>query len=131
MKKIPWQLVLTLCLSIISNMAWAQPLKVGQPKIESKTEQKTEQKSEIVTAKVARQSLSDVEILEQVIDEAFADEIFSKELTSQKLDVVVDSDSLMPEPEILLNQLDDSDLMDFVAEDDLWKEELIEDEDLL
>lgn len=33
------------------------------------------------------------------------------------------------DPEFLLNQLDESDLMDYVAEDDLWKEQLtIEDE---
>ena len=35
------------------------------------------------------------------------------------------------DPELLLNQLDASDLMDYVAEDDLWKEQLtIEDEPL-
>ncbi|MCJ8269738.1 MAG: hypothetical protein MJK04_10095 [Psychrosphaera sp.] len=43
--------------------------------------------------------------------------------------ILLDKSQLSSAPEELLNQLDASDLMDYVAEDDLWKEQLtIEDE---
>ena len=83
------------------------------------------------------EALNELEILERIVDEALADEVFANEIM-QSVEVnngqgnrtAVDAGSLIDadEPEILLNQLDESDLMDFVAEDDLWKEELLEDD---
>ncbi len=105
------------------------------------------------------ESLSDIEILEQVIDQAFADDIefqtgfmvsdsdglyseldthgLSSDAKAEALNEIVDeaveeqqtavargSGKSVAEPEALLNQLDDSSLMDFVAEDDWYIEQL-------
>lgn len=57
------------------------------------------------------------------------DEQLQPPLHGEQVEEMVNGKSLTNEPEDLLNELDGSDLMDYVAEDDLWKEQLtIEDE---
>jgi len=66
--------------------------------------------------------LSSTEFLALEQSEEFAPPLSAKE------QALMDA-SMSSDPEFLLNQLDASDLMDYVADDDLWKEQLtIEDE---
>jgi hypothetical protein len=113
---------------VVSN---AKRINQDKLDVEGLTEQRAlaKQTSELSEA----QMLIDAQI-DDVFDSAeflqmAQDEALDQPLYDSKTDEAVNAKASSDEPEDLLNELDGSDLMDYVAEDDLWKEQLtIEDE---
>lgn len=73
--------------------------------------------------------LSSAEFLALEASAEFAVPLSTTQSKQQLIDNALMDINLGNDPEQLLNQLDESDLMDYVADDDLWKEQLtLEDE---
>jgi hypothetical protein len=99
---------------------------------------KTSKTAKPIDKKLIEQSKLDQGLIEAQINDVFSSSEFLKLQQSAEFSEVIEAPKLpsektdndqLNEPEALLNQLDESDLMDYVAEDDLWKEQLtIEDE---